>query len=195
MAGERFMTQDRETIRRWVEDRGGWPATVASTRTDNDPGLIRIDFPGYSGSGSLEKISWDDWFQKFEDSDLVLLFQETLADGGQSNFNKLISRETAEENDSAEWKEGSARRQKSTAGATAGGGKQESWGGEDVNLNEASADELDGLFGIGPATAKKIVDYRDSELGGRFHSVHDLTHIPGIGEKTAEMIMSKGRVE
>ncbi len=81
MAGERHMTQDHERIRDWVESRGGWPATVASTYSENDPGLIRIDFEGYSGGDSLKKITWDEWFSKFDSSDLVLLFQETLADG------------------------------------------------------------------------------------------------------------------
>lgn len=103
MAGERYMTQDHETIREWAEERGGRPATVAVTHTDEDPGLIRLDFPGYSGEDSLEEIEWDEWFEKFDESDLVLLYQETLASGEQSNFNKLISRETAEENESAEW--------------------------------------------------------------------------------------------
>lgn len=106
MAGERQMTTDHDRIRAWVEERGGSPATVASTHEEDDAGIIRIDFPGYSGEGSLEKISWDEWFQKFDDSDLVFLYQETLASGGQSNFNKLIKRETAEENDSAEWTDG-----------------------------------------------------------------------------------------
>lgn len=103
MAGERYMTTDHERIQEWVESRGGWPATVESTYTDEDPGLIRLDFPGYSGGDSLKRISWDEWFGKFDESDLVLLFQEDLADGGRSNFNKLISRDTAESNDDAEW--------------------------------------------------------------------------------------------
>lgn len=103
MPGERFMTRDHDSIRRWVEARGGSPATVGATRSGDDPGIIRIDFPGYSGEGSLQKISWDDWFEKFDESGLVFLYQETLAGGGKSNFNKLISRATADENDSAQW--------------------------------------------------------------------------------------------
>lgn len=105
MAGERFMTRNHDAIRRWVEDRGGAPATVGTTRSDDDAGIIRIDFPGYSGGDTLEKISWEEWFEKFDESDLVFLYQETLADGGKSNFNKLISGSTADENDSAKWKD------------------------------------------------------------------------------------------
>lgn len=103
MAGERYLTTDHDRIREWVEERDGWPATVAETASEDDPGLIRLDFPGYSGDGPLERISWDDWLEKFDENDLVLLHQETLKDGTQSNFNKLIKRETAEQTDDAEW--------------------------------------------------------------------------------------------
>lgn len=104
MAGERFLTRDHETIRAWAEDRGGSPSTVSATRSEGDAGIIRIDFPGYSGGDTLEKISWEAWFAKFDDSELVFLYQETLADGGKSNFNKLISRSTARQDESATWK-------------------------------------------------------------------------------------------
>jgi hypothetical protein len=55
-------------------------------------GIIRIDFPGYSGKGSLEEISWDDWFEKFEEKKLAFLHQDETAGGKKSNFNKLINR-------------------------------------------------------------------------------------------------------
>lgn len=57
--------------------------------------MIRLDFPGYTGADSLEPISWDDWFQEFDKKRLALLYQEETAGGEKSNFNKLISRETA----------------------------------------------------------------------------------------------------
>lgn len=88
-------TTDHDEIRRWAEERGGQPARVKSTGGGDDPGIIRLDFPGYSGEGSLEKISWDDWFQKFDDSNLALIYDETTR-GQKSNFNKLVSRETIE---------------------------------------------------------------------------------------------------
>lgn len=103
MAGERYKTTDHEKIREWVEERGGWPATVESTYEVGDPGLIRLDFPGYSGGETLKRISWDEWFSKFDERDLVLLFQEDLASGERSNFNKLVSLATAEADEDAEW--------------------------------------------------------------------------------------------
>lgn len=58
--------------------------------------MIRLDFPGFSGEKSLEHIGWDEWFEKFDEHNLALLYQETTAGGERSNFNKLVSRETAE---------------------------------------------------------------------------------------------------
>ena len=48
-----------------------------------------------------------------------------------------------------------------------------------VDLNSASPEQLDALPGVGPATAKAIVDYRTRH--GRFRTVDDLLSVPGIG--------------
>jgi hypothetical protein len=86
---------DHEEIQQWAEERGASPACVRGTGGGEDVGMIRLDFPGYSGEQSLEHIEWDDWFQKFDESGLALLVQEKTAAGQKSNFNKLVSRETA----------------------------------------------------------------------------------------------------
>lgn len=49
-----------------------------------------------------------------------------------------------------------------------------------VNINTASAAELDELPGVGPATAQAIIDYRTTN--GSFSSVEELTAVDGIGE-------------
>jgi hypothetical protein len=87
-------TTDHETIRKWVEDRGGWPSTVKRTAKKGEPGLLRIDFPGFSGEGTLVRISWEDFFRKFEENRLAFLYQEEL-EGKTSRFCKIISRESA----------------------------------------------------------------------------------------------------
>lgn len=92
-----IVTTDHDVIKKWVESRGGHPAAVKRTHEKGEPGIIRIDFPGYKGAGSLEEISWDDFFKQFEERKLAFLYQEKTATGRVSRFNKIISRETAEE--------------------------------------------------------------------------------------------------
>ena len=65
------------------------------------------------------------------------------------------------------------------------GGSAPAVGGR-VSLSSATAAELDGLPGIGPVTAQKILDYR-AQHGG-FRSVDDLDAIPGIGPARIEQL-------
>jgi len=85
-------TIDHEEIRRWVEERGGKPVCVRGTGGDGDTGLLRIDMPGYTGADKLAPISWDEWFGKFEEKNLALLYQDKTKGGRKSNFNKLVER-------------------------------------------------------------------------------------------------------
>lgn len=50
-----------------------------------------------------------------------------------------------------------------------------------VNINTATAAQLESLPGIGPATAKRIVEHR--EKNGAFKKLEDLMNVRGIGEK------------
>jgi competence protein ComEA len=58
-----------------------------------------------------------------------------------------------------------------------------------VSLNTATAEQLDTLDGVGPATAQKIIDYR-REHGG-FRSIDDLGEVPGIGPKKLAALRTK----
>lgn len=55
-----------------------------------------------------------------------------------------------------------------------------------VDLNTATAEELDKLPGIGPATAEAIIRYRETR--GRFRSVTELLEVRGIGEAKLEQL-------
>ncbi len=55
-----------------------------------------------------------------------------------------------------------------------------------VNINTASAEELDNLPGIGPTIAQRIVEYR--EANGSFQTIDDLMNVSGIGPSTFENI-------
>jgi hypothetical protein len=93
MANQTRSTRDREEIRRWAEQRGGKPSHVKRIGEGEEISILRIDFPGYTGEETLEPISWEDWFDKFENQDLVLIYQEEPA-GGE---HKIVSAATAQE--------------------------------------------------------------------------------------------------
>ena len=61
-----------------------------------------------------------------------------------------------------------------------------------VNINTASASDLEKLPGIGPALAQRIVEYRDSH--GPFASVDALTDVPGIGKAKLEALREQATV-
>ena len=95
MPGETHTTTDHGEIRRWAAARGGRPAAVEGTASGGDPGVLRIAFPGapQSRDESLEEISWDDFFEKFEEKDLAFLYQNEMRSGKESRFFKFVSRD------------------------------------------------------------------------------------------------------
>jgi competence protein ComEA len=63
--------------------------------------------------------------------------------------------------------------------------------GPPISLNSATAEQLDTLDGVGPATAQKILQWRQAH--GGFRSVDDLGQVPGIGPK--KLAALRGRVQ
>ncbi|WP_297989122.1 helix-hairpin-helix domain-containing protein [Anoxybacillus sp.] len=55
-----------------------------------------------------------------------------------------------------------------------------------ININTATAEQLQTLDGIGPAKASAIIAYREEH--GPFQKVEDLLHVSGIGQKSLEKI-------
>lgn len=58
-----------------------------------------------------------------------------------------------------------------------------------ININTATAEELDKLPGVGPAKAEDIISYRESN--GRFKTIEELKNVKGIGESSFEKIKEK----
>ena len=79
-------TTDHAAIRKWAEARDGRPARVKGTGDAKDAGLLRLDF-GKPEEG-LEAITWDEFFEKFEESELALLYE----DEPDNRFSKLVHR-------------------------------------------------------------------------------------------------------
>ena len=78
------------------------------------------------------------------------------------------------------------------APAAAASGTPPAAPGLPLDLNTATLEQLDTLPGVGPATAQKILDFRE-EHGG-FGSVDELTQVPGIGEKRLASLKEQVRV-
>jgi hypothetical protein len=92
VSGDAKTTTDHDTIRAWAEARGARPVRVRGTGDGDDTGILRIDFPGGAGGESLEPVSWEEWFEKFDEAGLAFLYQDERADGEPSTFFKLVKR-------------------------------------------------------------------------------------------------------
>lgn len=87
-------TTDHAEIRRWVEERDGKPAIVKSTHEKQGSGILRIEFPGYSGSHdeNLEPVGWKEFFEVMEKNHLAFLYQDRTSSGETSRFFKFVER-------------------------------------------------------------------------------------------------------
>jgi len=80
-------TTDHDEIRKWAEARDGHPAMV---KTKGKGGVLRIDFG--KPEDNLEEVSWDEFFDVFDENKLAFLYQDETADGSTSRFNKFVER-------------------------------------------------------------------------------------------------------
>ena len=82
---------DHDRIREWAEARGGRPSAVRRTEGKGEGvGVLRFDFG--NPEEELEEISWDTFFDTFEQKNLALLVQEETAGGDTSRFFKFVER-------------------------------------------------------------------------------------------------------
>lgn len=87
-------TTNHNEIRKWVEKRGGHPAVVAVTESDDrGGGLLRIDYdePGGNDDTRLRRIGWDEFFEIFDRNDVAFLHDPE----SESRFSKFVERESA----------------------------------------------------------------------------------------------------
>jgi len=59
---------------------------------DDDPGLIRLDFG--ERDPSLEEISWDEFFEKFDQSELEFLYEEETTSADDGRLSQVVERPT-----------------------------------------------------------------------------------------------------
>ncbi|WP_404308503.1 hypothetical protein [Neorhodopirellula lusitana] len=86
-------TTDHDSIKTWIEERGGVPATVESiSETPEGVGVLRIDFPHGDRNDNLSTIAWEDFFAKFDEAELAFLHEDKTSQGDLSRFCKFIRR-------------------------------------------------------------------------------------------------------
>ena len=136
--------------------------TVYVTGAVNKPGLVNVP----EGARAAEAVNACGGLLPTADSEKINMAQ-SLKDGQQLKVPEKTG--TNSKTDS-----GKADKTKGTDS------------GEKVNINTADEKALDTLPGVGPAMAKRIIEYRESE--GAFQSIEDIKKIRGIGEaKFAKM--------
>lgn len=83
-------TTDHTIIKEWAEARNGKPAVVESTaNSSKGGGFLRIDF---SGEDNLKDISWEEFFEIFDENNLEFLYQEETKNANESRFFKFVSK-------------------------------------------------------------------------------------------------------
>jgi len=86
------MTVDHDQIKKWAEERRGAPAMIRGT--DETGGALRIDFG--ENEVNLAPVSWEEFFDAFDDRGLVFLYQEKTPEGKLSRFYKFSERDEAD---------------------------------------------------------------------------------------------------
>lgn len=81
---DKKVTTDHEEIRNWVEEHEGRPA-VAPDRKNR---AVRIFFPDQYVGDPVQEISWDEFFDKFEEEDLAFMYK----DDEDSRFFRIVER-------------------------------------------------------------------------------------------------------
>jgi hypothetical protein len=90
-------TTDHEKIKEWVCERGGLPARVRGTEDEgsDEGGVLRIKYPQAGDNEELEEITWEEFFETFDENKLAFLHQDKTEDGETSRFSKLVKRSSA----------------------------------------------------------------------------------------------------
>jgi len=139
--------------------------TIYVTGAVNKPGLVKVA----EGARAADAINACGGLLPIADSEKINLAQN-LKDGQQL---KVPEKERSNSNID-----------KSKIDKSKNGGS-----GELVNINTADEKVLDTLPGIGPAMAKRIIEYRETE--GLFQSIEDIKKIRGIGDAKFEKLKDK----
>ncbi|RXJ44344.1 hypothetical protein [Gelidibacter gilvus] len=89
---ESKITDDHDIIKKWTEERYGEPALVEGVVDKVKAGeMLRIHFSD-NADETLKDISWELFYEIFDENNLAFLYQEKTIDGVESKFYKFITR-------------------------------------------------------------------------------------------------------
>lgn len=121
--------------------------------------------------------------RKLTDQEQLYIYTRDEIEAMQQGETVYVPSKVAAAGDSASVSDAAAGNGQSVSGAVSSGDEAASEsGGEQINLNTASAQQLETLPGIGEAKAAAIIAYRKEH--GDFASAQDLTKVSGIGDST-----------
>ena len=86
-------TTDHSEILKWAESSGAQPALVKDSTSHFDPGVLRIRVPGSDLGPRVEPLSWDVFFQKFDEEALALVLPEEAHEHVDQMQIRLVRRE------------------------------------------------------------------------------------------------------
>ena len=148
-----------------------YEVTVYVSGEVTSPGVVTLD----SSCRVKDAIGACGDFTPLADKNGVNLAQK-LTDGMQIN----VPAQTAQQNTTQ------------TPAQNAKSAPSSSGNAEIVNINTATKEQLDTLPGVGPATADKIIEYR--QTNGPFQSVEDIKSVRGIGDAKFSKMQSRIRI-
>jgi len=92
-ASSSITTTDHGVIKEWIEARNGKPTALRrnNNRGEDDTNMLRIDFPG-GREDSLEAVSWEEFFRKFEKYELAFQYRNEEKSGETSFYYNFADR-------------------------------------------------------------------------------------------------------
>ena len=95
-------TEDHAVVRDLVEEYDGYPAHVERTESGaGGSGLLRLAFPDVASrdddpNEDLTRLSWEEFFEEFDQEHLALVYPEDLGDDAAADF-QLLERDRVED--------------------------------------------------------------------------------------------------
>ena len=92
MNGQTKVTTEHDEIRHWAQERNGRPVSVKHDPLDPNGSTIQIDFLFDKYDDNIQEISWDEFFESFEQEELALVYQTETEGGRLSRFGRIVRR-------------------------------------------------------------------------------------------------------